>query len=499
MLDMILCVMPMIEPDAPTAGAGVLKAHLEKEGYKAEVIDLNIRLYRFLEEKGTVREHYWTNQVFFSNQPADPLNEDYEKFYLENKEVFDGWIEMFREKNPTWIGMSLLSAFSVSTALKLSEVIKKELPHIKIVWGGTNVQHAGFFKPVKDGLIDAFIKGDAERAIIELLKGNWDYKGINKIDEFDEIIPYDLSMPPNYDDIDWDLYAHVYYNKPAYVTASRGCVRKCTFCNDWQIWPTYRMKSPEKIAEDLDRLKGKYGRNTFLFTDSLINGNIKNFRGTLVELKKLKEKYHPRIFRWSSHFIVRPKTQMPEEDYKLMSESGCVEAVIGVESFSENVRNHMRKKYTNEDIFYTIEMLDKYKLRNQLLILVGYATETEEDHQENLRCIDYVFEQGWGHTKDPRGKGEPLIRWTFGNSLLLNEKHALFDMVKTDPSWEWRSAMDWKYKDNDMATRLRRWKESIAQVQKHNPAFEPSPTTKRTIEITEERLNNPDGPRFWSE
>ena len=497
-LDILLCVMPLVEVDAPTAGPGVLKAHLQKEGFTAEVIDFNIKLFRELEKKGTHHKYYYGNDVLFSNQPSNELNEDFVNFYNENKDIFDKFINIIKEKNPKWVGMSLLSAFSVATSMKLSELIREHLPGIKIVWGGTNVQHEGFHWPLKNGLIDNFIKGDAERALPQLLKGNVDYKGINKIDDFDEIIPYDLSLPPNYDDIIWDEYEFVWITKPAFVTASRGCVRKCTFCNDWQIWPTYRMKSANKIADELDELKGKYGRNTFLFTDSLLNGNTKNFREMLIQLKKVKQKHDPKIFQWAGHMIVRPKNQWPENDFKLMQESGCLEAVIGVESFSENVRYHMGKKFTNDDIWYTFEMLDKYNIRNQILMLVGYTHETEEDHQLNLECIDKVFELGYGHKIDTR-TGTPLVRWTFGNSLLLNEKHKLFDMVKDDPSFEHQTAMDWKFKDNDMATRLRRWKESIARVQKHDPTYKPTVTTARTIEITEERLNNPNGPKFWSE
>lgn len=491
--------MPMVEPDAPTAGVGVLKAHLQQEGYKAEVVDLNIWLFNKLKDKGTADYYYFQNSIMFSNQPSDKLNTDFENFYSENTEIFTEWINFFIEKNPKWIGMSLLSPFSAASSIKLSQLIKKSLPEVKIVWGGTNIQHRGFFTPMQNGILDYFIRGDGERSLIELLKGNITYKGINNIEDYDEVIPFDLSLPPNYDDINWSNYHHIYYNKPAYVTSSRGCVRNCTFCNDWQIWPTYRFKSPKKIAEDLNILKGKYGRNTFLFTDSLINGSISNFRNLMLEMIKIKEKYHPEVFGWSSHVIVRPKEQMPEEDYKLMAESGCIEAVIGVESFSQDVRNHMGKKYSNDDIFYTIEMLDKYKIRNQILILIGYATETEDDHNANLTAIDYIFQKGWGHTKDPRGKGEPLIRWTMGNSLLLNDKHKLFQMLKNDIDFEHISAMDWRYKHNDMKTRLRRWKETISQIQKHNQFYKPSPTTARTIEITEERLKNPNGPRFWSE
>ena len=48
MLDIILCVMPMVEPDAPTAGVGVLKSHLQKEGFSSEVLDLNIWLFNWV-------------------------------------------------------------------------------------------------------------------------------------------------------------------------------------------------------------------------------------------------------------------------------------------------------------------------------------------------------------------------------------------------------------------------------------------------------------------
>ena len=48
-VDIILCVMPKVEPDAPTAGVGVLKAHLTEAGITSEVVDLNIQLFRYLE------------------------------------------------------------------------------------------------------------------------------------------------------------------------------------------------------------------------------------------------------------------------------------------------------------------------------------------------------------------------------------------------------------------------------------------------------------------
>ena len=44
-LDIIICVIPKIMPDAPTVGPAVLKAHLQDAGFTCEVIDLNVKLY----------------------------------------------------------------------------------------------------------------------------------------------------------------------------------------------------------------------------------------------------------------------------------------------------------------------------------------------------------------------------------------------------------------------------------------------------------------------
>jgi len=500
---MLVLVMPMVEPAAPTAGAGVIKAHLEASGYAAEVYDINIDLYNELKSRGEHEYHYFNGEgaMKFSNNLGSPLNDEMEQFYQDNKEIFHKWVRMIEDKNPTWLGFSLLSPFSAAAAIKITSLVKQYLPHIKTVWGGTNIQHEGITHYVREGILDFFIKGDGERAILELLKGNTSFPGINKIHSIDEITPLDDSLAPDYSDIKWNEYDELWAPKTCFVSASRGCVRQCTFCNDHQIWPTYRFKSPEKVAEQIEELVTKYDRETIHFTDSLLNGSPPIYEKLLIEMKRIKQAQNAKNkpFRWMSHLIFRPKNQMPERVYRLMSESGCEDAVMGLESFSESVRWHMKKKFTNEDVWYTFEMLNKYKIHMQCLILIGYATETEEDHQENLRGIDKVYELGYGNAKDDNGN--PLWRWTFGNSLLLNEQHDLYDILKgEDPhAFEHHTAMDWKFRDNDMATRLRRWKESIARVQMHDPHYKPSPTTQRTIEITEERLNNPDGPRFWSE
>ena len=61
---MLLCIIPKINPDAPTVGPAVLKATLEKEGYSCKVLDLNIRLFKEFEKHGDKQYFFEKDRVF---------------------------------------------------------------------------------------------------------------------------------------------------------------------------------------------------------------------------------------------------------------------------------------------------------------------------------------------------------------------------------------------------------------------------------------------------
>ena len=47
----------------------------------------------------------------------------------------------------------------------------------------------------------------------------------------------------------------------------------------------------------------------------------------------------------------------------------------------------MRKKFSNEDIDYHFKLCAKFGIKNALLLLSGYPTETLKDHNENLEYL----------------------------------------------------------------------------------------------------------------
>jgi radical SAM superfamily enzyme YgiQ (UPF0313 family) len=107
-----------------------------------------------------------------------------------------------------------------------------------------------------------------------------------------------------------------------------------------------------------------------------------NVNATMQDTEKIK---------WTSFFIFRPENQMREEDWLNTSLGGADNLIIGVETLVDSLRYHMRKKFTNKDIDFGLEMAKKYNVKLTFLLIIGYVNETEEDFQSSLQWLrDHV-------------------------------------------------------------------------------------------------------------
>ena len=104
----------------------------------------------------------------------------------------------------------------------------------------------------------------------------------------------------------------------------------------------------------------------------------------LIALKHDHPDFDP---HYKGQFICRASSSMKEQDYAEMADAGCDYLYVGVESFSDHIRWDMDKKFNNEDLDWHLKMCGKYGIKNSFLMLVGYPTETLEDHKKNLAWL----------------------------------------------------------------------------------------------------------------
>ena len=277
--------------------------------------------------------------------------DDLQRIHLENSQ--------YKFK---WLGISVFSFMQKDDALKLGE------EYDNVLYGGSGVDLKW---PKKN-----FIVGEGEYALREFLKGNLDYPGINgkppkQIENIQDL------PPPDYSDV---IKKHKY--STAIISGSRGCVRGCTFCDVASIWSMYKWKTGKQIAEDMHKVARETGLKSIGFSDSLVNGSMKHFRDLCLELAKKDKK-----IKWNGQFIVRAAKTFSQQDFDNLANSGCSHLTMGLESGSEAVRDHMRKKFTNDDIDYFVNNLGERNITMKFLLIVGYPTETEEDFEMTLELL----------------------------------------------------------------------------------------------------------------
>ena len=457
MTDIVIGIIPKIEPYAPTTGPALLKAHCEAEGFSARLIDYNLRLYRYLQRKMKARKYYEDNDTAFTTWY--PQNYEYpdewEELWNDIELEVKSWVKELLQINPPWVGLSLLSKVSLTVGKKFAELIKEANPNIKIVVGGGATRPA-MQQWIDDGIIDYYVYGDGEFNLPALLRGETNRPGINT-KEPSQLDDLNKSLFPDYSDIDFSAYEiDQQQNNIVYLTASRGCVKKCTFCDVPLLWPVFKWRSADHIWAEVMLLYHKYGRRTFRFTDSLINGNMKTFRELLHRIKIFNSKFEfeeDKEIKWWSQWIVRGRTQMQESDFRLIAESNVMELDIGIESFSEQVRWHMGKKITDEDLWWNLEMLHKYNIHYTILMITGYPTETAEDHQITLDSIRKMAELGY---VNPKSNKPNTAYMSFGNMMNIAIDTKIYHQLKDDPDFSFENDVIWTYKDNTPEERLRR-------------------------------------------
>ena len=172
---------------------------------------------------------------------------------------------------------------------------------------------------------------------------------------------------------------------------------------------------------------------------------MKHFRDLCHELANRKKK-----IKWDAQFIVRDKKTFSQQDFDNLSKSGCGVLEMGIESGSEQVRHHMKKKFSNDDIEYFVTNLGERNIDMKFLLICGYPTETEKDFEETLDMLRKYRKYAKKITISHH------IMITFQNTPLDFEHRDLFNS---------EFGYHWKNENSDFSIRFDRFKRLMKLAQ----------------------------------
>ena len=458
--DILLVNVPISSLSYPPAATPLLKGSLADVGISSHILDLNLDLLTQTADDYSLYYDFFSEAVDLDFNQKEKLDA-----------ILDLWVEKILCVDAKWLGISVFTfQCQLATRMLLAKLKESLNCHGQIILGGAGISTNGIASPYNDfgaemlgqDLCNYFIRGDGEKALVELLTGNEDYPGINN-DNYKQL-PLDNLPLPIYDDIINHNYQYQNGTTLLPVNGSRGCVRACTFCDIHTHWKKFTFRSGASIAKEIIHNYETYNVKHFTFTDSLINGGMSAFRELLNDLVSYYEKnnYPDAYFRFSGQFIVRNKRQQTEDDYTLMGRAGCYNMMIGVETGSDEVREHMRKKFTTDELRFVLDQFEKNGLNCYFSMIIGYPTETLFNHQETLNMFTEFQKYALNGT---------IIGINLGATLSVDEGTPLY-MEMEDLGLEHlvdtteRVGINWKLLTNPDLTLEERVRRRI-QVQEH--------------------------------
>ena len=180
------------------------------------------------------------------------------------------------------------------------------------------------------------------------------------------------------------------------LLTSRVCPWQCVFCNENSYIPNMGRRPVEAVIDELNFLDRKYGVGSLVIHDSMFFQNP-------TWLEEWLEKYPRKANKvWPYWAAGRADTvrQWPELFEALIKETRWDTVSIGFESGSDRVLKILNKECTEEDNYFTIDLLTRIgdEMEQQgkkppvfwSNIMLGIPGETRDDAFKTMRMVKYT-------------------------------------------------------------------------------------------------------------
>jgi radical SAM superfamily enzyme YgiQ (UPF0313 family) len=305
------------------------------------------------------------------------------KFFDYTQDV----VEELKSLKPDLVAFSVVSdnyPWSIHLANKIKEAVG-----VPIVFGGDHPSSVPDYV-IKQPAVDYVIIGEGEGALVDLcnnLKTPGVCRTIPNIWAKNGTEVFKNEVRPLIEDLDALPFPDkgIFYDKlpffsEGYITiTSRGCVNKCTFCNNSLYKDIIyrgkgrfmRRRSPANVLAELRWAKATYNFSAVHFWDEILISDKKWLFEFLDGYKK--DINLPFTACIHVNFI-------DEEVVVHLKQANCWQAIMGVQSLNEELKkNILNRRETNEKVGNAITLLRRAGILAICENMLGLPTQTEDD------------------------------------------------------------------------------------------------------------------------
>lgn len=189
---------------------------------------------------------------------------------------------------------------------------------------------------------------------------------------------WDLMDPRTYPPAPFGAFARAFPTAPFIV--SRGCAFNCTFCaGKIMTGPGFRYRSMDKVMEEIALLRDQYGVKEL----HLIDDNFTSKKAYVEEFCRQVSTLDPPL-SWSCPNGIRLDA-LDRPLVAMMKEAGCYSVLVGIESGTQRILDHMRKRVTLDKIREKVDLLVDAGIKVTGSFIIGYPEETLDDIRRTIR------------------------------------------------------------------------------------------------------------------
>jgi len=435
MSDAVLVLMPFANIAYPSISLGILKQALTRNALKARVLYAN---FLFAERIGMLNYSIICNTIYSLTgewlfaQSAFPGFKSDDDEYLQSRtdgtQIQDKTLLYIRSLVPAYIEniaaqvlhdqpriVAVSSMFQQHcAALALLRRIKELAPETITVLGGCNCEGSmGKITHQACPWVDFVVSGEADFVFPELCQ-----KILKQGKQLAEIPPsvlgpvnretsYPASEPvslrienlnavpvPDYHEYFDALEKsklNPYIVPSLIIETSRGCwwgqKHPCKFCGLNGKHMGFRVKSPERVLEEISYLSTTYKAKCFQFVDNILD--MKFFKNVIPALAEGKEGYA---------FLVETKSNLNEKQLELLADAGIRWLQPGIESLHDEILKRLNKGNSS---WMNIQLL-KWAMENNVYLMWNFVynlpDELDEWYHEMADFLPLLF-----HLQAPTG------------------------------------------------------------------------------------------------
>jgi len=307
---------------------------------------------------------------------------------------WDGLRRELESLQPDVVASSGLATCNAFIAARTLELAKNVNPGVVTVVGGQHFTATAQESLEKYPEIDVIVRGEGEETLRQLIRALKERRGLATVEGLSfrrngEVVhnpPRPLiedldALPfPGYGFVE-DLVGRYHFTmmagrdvRYALIEGSRGCAYRCSFCTQWRFWGArWRMKSPRRIADEMEFCHREYDSQFLWFTDDNL--------GLGPRAARLCDELIQRGLGDEVSWFIQARCDDVAKHRALLPrlrKAGNQWILLGVESGSQETLTALNKSVRPEEARAAVRALKENGIFAQATLIIGERRDTAQ-------------------------------------------------------------------------------------------------------------------------